>query len=154
MILSALILAGCWHLHLAAEDVPIQEPPEPPVAATFSVPDTELPDPLLIIAYGDMRFTNPSETTATNPSARQALIAKVAAEQPAAIFINGDLPWHGVPEDYAVYQEESRLWRQQNLRVYPALGNHEFAACPESECLERWWSAFPELRGRRWYSVG
>jgi hypothetical protein len=40
------------------------------------------------------------------------------------------------------------------LRVYPALGNHELSACPELICLDRWWHAFPELRGRRWYSVG
>ena len=73
--------------------------------------------------------------------------------QPSAIFINGDLPWHGAAEDYAVYRAETRAWRQQNLRIYPALGNHEFSRCEESSCLDRWWSAFPELRGRRWYSV-
>src|SRR5271165_5146503 len=151
MVLCAVILAGCGHL--AAAPVPIQAPPEPPVAATSSVNDAELPDPLVIIAYGDTRFTNPAETTATDPSVRRALIDKIAAEQPAAVFINGDLPWHGLSADYAEYREESRPWRQQHLRIYPALGNHEFAACAESECLERWWSAFPELHGRRWYSV-
>ncbi len=145
------MLAGCGHL--AEAPLPIQAPPEPPVAATFSVNDTDLPNPLVLIAYGDMRFTNPAETAATNPSVRRALIDKIADEQPAALFINGDLPWHGVSADYAVYREESRPWRQQQLRIYAALGNHEFAACAEAECLERWWSAFPELRGRRWYSV-
>ncbi|MGO9512038.1 MAG: metallophosphoesterase family protein [Steroidobacteraceae bacterium] len=149
LVVCAVILAGCRHL----ADVPFQAPPEPPAAATFSVPDAELPDPLVLIAYGDMRFTNPSETSATDPGARRALIGKIAAEQPAAVFINGDLPWHGVREDYEVYREESSPWRQQRLRIYPALGNHEFAGCSESECLERWWTAFPELRGRRWYSV-
>jgi hypothetical protein len=122
-------------------------------ATTFSVPDGDLPDPLVLVAYGDMRFTAPSETGATNPAARQALIAKIAAENPAAIFLNGDIPWHGLASDYAVFRRETRPWRERNLRVYPALGNHEFSLCLPSACLERWWNTFPELRGRRWYSV-
>ncbi len=127
---------------------------EPLIAATtFSVPASSLPDPLVLIAYGDMRFTQTFETAASSPKARQALVARIAAENPAAIFINGDLPWHGVAGDYAVYRDETRAWREQHLRVYPALGNHEFAGCFESGCLDLWWSAFPELRGRRWYSV-
>jgi hypothetical protein len=122
-------------------------------ATTFSVPDSDLPDPLVFIAYGDTRFTNVSETAASSPAVRKALIAKIAAENPAAIFINGDLPWHGIAADYDVYRAETRAWRDAHLRVYPALGNHEFSACYESSCLDRWWDTFPELRGRRWYSV-
>ncbi|HME40618.1 MAG TPA: metallophosphoesterase [Steroidobacteraceae bacterium] len=122
-------------------------------AATFTVPDADLPEPLVLVAYGDMRFTNPEETHASSPGVRQALVARVAAENPAAIFINGDLPWHGVAQDYAVFREETKAWRERQLKVYPALGNHEFAACEEAACLGRWWDAFPELRGRRWYSV-
>ena len=122
-------------------------------ATTFSVPDSSLSNPLVLIAYGDTRFTSTSETVASSPAARQALIAKIAAENPAAVFINGDLPWHGVAEDYEVYRTETRAWRDRHLRIYPALGNHEFSACVESSCLDRWWETFPELRGRRWYSV-
>jgi len=55
--------------------------------------------------------------------------------------------------DYAVYRTETQVWRDKHLRVYPALGNHELSACLESICLDRWWNAFPELQGRRWYSV-
>jgi hypothetical protein len=122
-------------------------------ATTFSVPQAGLPDPLVLVAYGDTRFTKVAETDATNPGVRQALIAKIAAESPAAIFINGDVPWRGIPEDYAVYRTETQLWSEGHLRVFPALGNHEFSACMEPACLERWWNTFPELRGRRWYSV-
>jgi acid phosphatase type 7 len=123
-------------------------------ATTFSVPASELPDPLVLIAYGDMRFTQGFETAASSPNVRQALVARIGEENPAAIFINGDLPWHGVAQDYAVYRSETLAWRDKHLRIFPALGNHEFAGCPESACLDLWWSAFPELRGRRWYSVG
>jgi hypothetical protein len=122
-------------------------------APTFSVPASELEDPWVLVAYGDMRFTAAAETGASNPNARRALVAKIAAEHPAAIFINGDVPWHGVAPDYDVYREETRPWADAHAHVYPALGNHEFSLCLESTCLERWWDTFPALRGRRWYSV-
>jgi hypothetical protein len=122
-------------------------------AATFSVPDAALPDPFVLVAYGDTRFTNPAETEASSPPVRRALVARIAGLQPAAIFLNGDLPWHGSGADYDVMRRETAAWRDAKLRVYPALGNHEFSQCAEQQCLELWWNAFPELRGRRWYSV-
>jgi acid phosphatase type 7 len=140
-----LLLSAALSLSLHAEP--------PPAAPTFQVPDADLQGPLVLVAYGDMRFTETRETDATNPGARQALAAKIAAEKPAALFINGDIPWHGIAADYSVFRDETRPWREQHLRVYPALGNHEFSACLDSACLEHWWAAFPELRGRRWYSV-
>jgi acid phosphatase type 7 len=125
----------------------------PDAAATFAIEDAELPTPLVLVAYGDMRFTSPAETGASNRAARRALVGKIAALNPAAVFINGDIVWHGIADDYAVYREETRAWRDRHIRVYPALGNHEFYACTEQACLGRWWDTFPELRGRRWYSV-
>lgn len=145
------LLAACRQL--SGEADPIPPPPPTPVPTTFAVPGAELPSPLAFIVYGDMRFTNPAETEATSPAARRALVERVAAEQPAALFLTGDLPWHGVQGDYDEYRAETRLWRQEQLKVYPALGNHEFSQCAVAECLSLWWGAFPELSGRRWYSV-
>jgi hypothetical protein len=122
-------------------------------AATFDVHVRGAHEPLVFVAYGDMRFTDGAETEATNPVARRALVAKVAAEHPSAIFVNGDVPYHGIAEDYAVFHRETLAWRTQHIRVFPALGNHELALCQVPACLERWWTAFPELEGRRWYSV-
>ncbi len=142
LLLAAALLAGCAHQATPST------PPE-----TFHV-DVVASAPLRFIAYGDMRFTATTERVASVPAARQALIARIAAEQPAAVFLSGDLPWHGgTPADYDVYREETAAWRERNLPIFPALGNHEFALCAERECLENWWNAFPALRGRRWYSV-
>ena len=138
-----LALAGT---SLHAADIPIAQP-------TFTVPDSDLPTPLIMVTYGDMRFTTTSETEASNPAARQALVARVASEHPSALFLNGDVPYHGQAEDYAVYRQETRAWRAAHLRVYPALGNHEFSGCSEALCLDLWWNAFPEVRSLRWYSV-
>jgi hypothetical protein len=43
-------------------------------------------------------------------------------------------------------------WRDSHLRVFPALGSHEFRGDPRED-LENWWHAFPELRNRRWYAT-
>lgn len=120
---------------------------------TFQINDAALPDPVTFIAYGDQRFTDPSNTRQTNPRMRQWLVKQIAAEHPAAVIMNGDVPLAGnVANDYAVFQAETAVWRDQHLRVFPALGNHEFVGDPQLD-LENWWNAFPELRNRRWYSA-
>jgi calcineurin-like phosphoesterase family protein len=121
---------------------------------TFVVNDQDLRMPLTVIAYGDMRFTDPANVTATNPTARRALVRRVLEEKPDAILLNGDVPWHGGDKkDYEVYHSETQAWRDANLRVFPALGNHEFAECQVAQCLANWWAEFPKVKGRRWYSV-
>jgi acid phosphatase type 7 len=69
------------------------------------------------------------------------------------VIMNGDIPLAGnVINDYAVFQAETRPWRDLHMRLFPALGNHEFVGDPQQD-LENWWSAFPEMRNRRWYSA-
>jgi hypothetical protein len=67
--------------------------------------------------------------------------------------MNGDLPLAGnVTNDYGVFQAETKIWRDLRMRVFPVLGNHEFTGDAQQD-LDHWWSNFPELRKRRWYSV-
>ena len=121
---------------------------------TFRVDDTEMGLPPSFIAYGDMRFTDPANVTATDPRIRKWLVKKIAEERPAAILLNGDVPLAGsVANDYAVFRKETKPWRESRIHVYPALGNHEFHGPNPQECLENWWNTFPELRNRRWYSA-
>ena len=120
----------------------------------FRIESRDLSRPLQIVAYGDMRFTDPSQTSAANPKVRRWLVQKIAAEKPDAVLLSGDVAWKGgQADDYAVYHSETLSWREAHLRIYPALGNHEFSGGGDQRCLENWWSAFPELRGRRVYSV-
>ena len=124
-----------------------------PLAAQpdFHVDNRDLSDPLRIVAYGDMRFTDPLETEATNPKVRRWLVDRIAAEKPDAVLLSGDIPWNGGrANDYKVYRSETQGWRY--LHIYPALGNHEFHGI-ESDCLKNWWNTFPELHGLRYYSV-
>jgi hypothetical protein len=110
--------------------------------------------PLSFIAFGDQRFTDPANVTATNPLVRKWFVDRIAEEKPSAVFLNGDVPLDGSnTNDYAVYKDETLPWRNAKLNVFPALGNHEFHGPDAQKCLENWWNAFPELRNRRWYSI-
>jgi hypothetical protein len=121
---------------------------------TFVVKDSDLPKDFSIVVYGDMRFTNPADTSAANPEARRALVAKIAELHPDALILTGDVPYRGTfAADYDEYKLETKAWRDEQLRVYPALGNHEFGGKGAEDPLRNWWSAFPELKDRRWYSV-
>ena len=120
---------------------------------TFRIGADQLPEPLSFITYGDQRFTDPSNTNDTDPRVRQWLAGAITAEKPSALIVNGDIPFTGsAKSDYAVYLRETKPWRDAGIRVFPALGNHEFRGDPQ-QCLENWWDTFPELRNRRWYSV-
>ncbi len=105
----------------------------------------------VVIAYGDMRFTDPAETRATNPKVRKWLVEKIASEKPTAIVISGDVPYVGEREaDYKEFHLETAAWRAAGTPVFPALGNHELRG-DLRKCLENWWAEFPQLRGKRWY---
>jgi hypothetical protein len=120
---------------------------------TFRIGDDQLPRPLTLIAYGDQRFTDPANTRDTDPRIRQWLVNQIAAEHPGAVIMNGNVPLSGnVTNNYAEFQAETKVWRDLHLRVFPALGNHEFIGDQQQD-LENWWNTFPELRNRRWYSV-
>jgi hypothetical protein len=120
---------------------------------TFHVPAGEFPKHWTLIAYGDMRFTDPSNQTVTNPKVRRWLVDRVATEHPDALLLSGDVPYDGsVVNDYTVYHQETGAWRNAHLHVFPAMGNHELHGDEVRE-PKNWWNAFPELKGRRWYSV-
>jgi hypothetical protein len=146
----ALLASGC------VGPTPLLQPParalaEPPLV---TIADAALRTPLTFVAYGDTRFTSPAEANASWPLVRQALVARIASERPAALLLSGDLVWHGgTPDDYRVFRDETAAWRAAGIRVLPSTGNHEFSQCDDSECIENWWGAFPELRGHRWYAA-
>jgi hypothetical protein len=120
--------------------------------AAFQISDAELGS--VFIAYGDTRFTDPSNTRQANPKVRRWLVERIAGEKPSAILINGDLPLNGGnASDYAIYNDESKIWRDQKIHVFQTLGNHEFGGGDAQKSLDNWWAAFPEMKNRRWYAA-
>ncbi len=120
---------------------------------TFVVGEIKAGSDLKIVAYGDMRFTDPSNTTDTNPRVRKWLVEKIAQEKPDALLVSGDLPFRGgLKADWQVYRQETAPWTTGGLRVYPTLGNHELVPDPRPG-YTNYFAEFPWLGGRRWYSV-
>ena len=160
---SILLLVLTATLLHAQEDEPKRKGPRPEDIPTdtlisqpgpsFRIPQSEAGKHPMVIVYGDQRFTDPANTKVTNPRARRLLVQKIAEEHPNAVLMNGDVPYSGdVENDYVVYRSETKIWRDEHLHVFPALGNHEFHGDP-NQALEHWWAAFPELHNRRWYAV-
>ena len=149
VLVIGLGMVGCWR----------SDPPRRTEARgagpDFIRDSRSLSHPLHLVVCGDTRFTDPKETSASNPKVRRWLVGAIAEEKPDAVLLTGDVPWRGgVASDYDAYRAETQVWRDAHLFIYPALGNHEFDGFAfEHHCLENWWKAFPELRGLRWYSV-
>ena len=122
-------------------------------APTFTVSDLPAGRPLRIVVYGDMRFTDAGNTSDTHPGVRKWLAQKVGEEKPDILLLTGDMPFHGSnPADWKIYSQETALWTQEQLRIYPTIGNHEGLTDPRSGMMN-YFAAYPQIDHHRWYSV-
>lgn len=113
---------------------------------------TSIPPNFTFVAYGDTRFHDPKDTVASNPMARRALVAAIDRERPAFISIGGDLVYAGDSADWEVWDTETAVWREHNIAIYPALGNHDVKSNLQ-KALGNYFARFAELRQSRFYSV-
>ena len=105
------------------------------------------------IAYGDTRFTDPSDTNAANPEVRRELVKAIAAAHPDFVTFGGDITYNGNdPDDWKVYDRETAIWREQHIRVFPALGNHDLHG-DLTLSLANYFQRYPELHNSLYYSV-
>ena len=115
--------------------------------------DVKISVPFRFVAYGDTRFHDPNDTAAADPAARIALVHAVADAHPAFICFTGDIVYKGSDaNDWKIFDRETRIWREKNIPVFPALGNHEFHG-DEKIALADYFQRFPDLNGSRYYSV-
>src|SRR5256885_8522649 len=56
--------------------------------------------PFRFVAYGDTRFTDPSNTEASNAAVRRTLVQGIADAHPAFICIGGDISYNGRSEEH------------------------------------------------------
>ena len=120
---------------------------------TFTVSDLPVGRPVRIVVYGDMRFTDPANTSDTQPGVRKWLAQKVGEEKPDLLLLTGDMPFHGSnAADWKIYIQETALWTQERLRIYPTIGNHEGLPDPRSG-LRNYFAAYPQIDHHEWYSV-
>ena len=115
--------------------------------------NAKLHTPFRFVAYGDTRFTDPSNTKAANPEVRQQLVRAIADAHPNFVTFGGDIAYNGDnPGDWQVYDLETAIWRKLRIPVYPALGNHDLHG-DASVALGNYFARFPKLKGNRFYSV-
>jgi acid phosphatase type 7 len=113
----------------------------------------QLSTPFRFVAYGDTRFTDPNDTEASNALVRSALVQAIADAHPAFISIGGDIAYNGNDvNDWKIWDTETAVWRQRNIPIYPALGNHDLHGDQEV-ALANYFQRFPELKESRYYAV-
>jgi Icc-related predicted phosphoesterase len=106
---------------------------------------------LEIVAYGDVRFTDPGDTRVSNAGIRRAIVKKIADEKPDFVIFTGDLVLAGEKDhDWQVYRQESQPLRDANVRLFTLPGNHDEYGDPK---LVHYFAEFPELKYDRWYSI-
>jgi len=141
LLLCTLLAAGC----VARPTLPAQTQP---VDIRLSQSNH-----IHFIAYGDTRFTDPADTKAANPDARRELVKAIANAHPEFVTFGGDITYNGNdPNDWKVYDSETAIWREQHIRVYPALGNHDLHGDPKIS-LANYFERYPEINHSLYYSV-
>jgi hypothetical protein len=109
--------------------------------------------PFRFVAYGDTRFHDPTDFEAANPPVRVALVQAIANAAPAFICFTGDIVYNGNDaDDWKVWDMETSIWRQKNIPIFPALGNHDLHGDPNI-ALGNYFQRFPDLKESRYYSV-
>jgi Icc-related predicted phosphoesterase len=109
--------------------------------------------PFQFIVYGDTRFHDPKDTEAANPPVRRALVDAIAEAKPAFVCMTGDIVYNGFDaDDWKVWDSETSIWRQEKIKVYPSLGNHDLHGDPKI-ALGNYFQRFPDLKDSRYYSV-
>ncbi len=113
----------------------------------------KLNDPFRFVAYGDTRFHDPKDTEAANPAVRVALVKAIAEVNPAFVCFTGDIVYNGYDaNDWKVWDSETAVWREKNIPIYPALGNHDLHG-DEKVALGNYFQRFPDLKNSRYYAV-
>ena len=113
----------------------------------------DVKSPFRFVAYGDTRFHDPGDAEAANPSVRVALVKAIAEVNPAFICFTGDIVYNGYDaSDWKVWDNETSVWRDKKIPIYPALGNHDLHGDP-NVVLGNYFQRFPKLKNSRYYSV-
>ena len=150
------IFSSCAHLSLGL-GLSQEHSVDPDAAGegnpTFVLKQFSADRPIRLVAYGDMRFTDPSITSGTNPRVRRWLAEKIGLERPQALLLTGDMPFMGEKkEDWEEYQKETESWKADGFPVFPTLGNHEIYHDREKG-IANYLANFPEIHGHRYYSA-
>jgi hypothetical protein len=126
---------------------------KPDSKPTLVLPKFVAGKPIRLIAYGDMRFTDPATVKGTNPKVRNWLAEKIGAEKPEALLLTGDMPYVGdKTADWDEYQKETASWKAGGFPVFPCTGNHEIYYDKERG-LKNYLDNFPLIQRHLYYTA-
>jgi acid phosphatase type 7 len=153
-LLLACVLAWIAGLEAKGQNKPDPvRPARPDGAPTFVLKQFAADQPIRLIAYGDMRFTDPSVTQGTNPKVRRWLAEKIGQEHPQVLLLTGDMPYIGDKEsDWEEYRQETASWKVDGFPIFPTIGNHEMYY-DRSKGIANYLANYPELQGHQYYSA-
>lgn len=127
--------------------------PPGPAESSAAELQVNVSSPFRFVAYGDTRFHDPKDTEAANPPVRLALVRAIADANPAFVCFTGDIVYNGNDaDDWKTWDSETSIWREKNIPIFPALGNHDLHGDP-SVALGNYFQRFPNLKNSRYYSV-
>ena len=106
-----------------------------------------------LVAYGDMRFTDPAVTSGTNPRVRKWLADRIATNiqrrfclpEICRLQVQTTGDWQG-------FQTETARWREEQILQLPATGNHEIRG-DTNVGIANYLANFPAIANHRYYSA-
>jgi acid phosphatase type 7 len=135
----------------AVTQAPAVVPPSNAEAATPVEFRINVEPSFVFAAFGDLRETELSNHTATDPERRVAIIHAISEMNPSFVTVSGDLVLSGGSEgDWQAWDQETAEWAAKKIPVLPAPGNHDVHRDP---LLEKYFQRFPQLRQNRYYSA-
>ncbi len=150
--LSVLVLLLAGAALISWRGIHKQEKPAASSARHVAL-ELKVPTEFSFVAFGDTRFHDPSDTQPANPAIRKALVAAIDQVHPAFVSIGGDIVYSGDnANDWAVWDAETKAWRDHSIPVYPALGNHDLKG-DQNIALGNYFARFPQLENSLFYSV-
>jgi len=142
---------GATNAHGQTSQQPKSNPAD--TKPTFVLKQFSAEAPIRLIAYGDMRFCDPTITSGTNPKVRRWLAEKIGEERPQALLLTGDMPYIGDRKaDWEEFRRETASWHADGFPVFPTMGNHEIYH-DKWQGIVNYLDNFPGIERHRYYTA-
>lgn len=141
--LVRLIIVGVWALLPQCSVIQSDRP--------IYCSDLAIPSGARVMVVGDLQRTGPVETwRERNDRQRALLMHQMAADQPSAVVLLGDMVWWGSSDtEWSYFDKVMRPVRDREVPILPILGNHEYYGST-ADAMRHVRSRFP-LMCEDWY---
>ena len=145
-----MVVRGVWvfGILLVAALASCKSPPAAAKYDTTSIPTTST---VSFVICGDTRSVLKPWKSSTQP-AKKRIMKRLLKLNPQFIMNTGDLVTIGDSATaWASFDKLSAKLRKANIRIVPALGNHEYTGDNQS-ALKHYFKRFPDIKKQKWYA--